>query len=386
MLPTGLSRYERGIRIRITKNRKVVYDEAIQCDSYSQTAIKAAKKRHDEVKSRLALGLPAIEGDDGHGLFAEIAQEYLDLLEAKDSTSDGYANMLNRYWMPKFQNWPITSINTIEIKKVLSKLKNKHGEPLSNKTKKNILIPLRGVLDHAEVNPNPVAAIKFKKTQKAQIQRYTLKERSKLIKSLDGESKFYFSVLFGCGLRPGEALALKWTDLEDSVLDISKQITKHRLEPSTKTSVRRRVYVPEWVRSILRGHSTQFEGGYIFQNGNGDFHKTSDHFNRAWKDCHKKLNIPYRIPYVCRHTRAAELLSIGIEPADAAKQLGHSVEMFLRIYSEYIEEYSRNRDMSRFEGVPVENVATKLSQNVGNEENIVINQQVKWRTGRDSNS
>jgi hypothetical protein len=46
---------------------------------------------------------------------------------------------------------------------------------------------------------------------------------------------------------------------------------------------------------------------------------------------------------------AAELLSAGIDPADAANQLGHSAEMFLRVYSEWIDGYAKNKDKSRFD-------------------------------------
>ena len=66
----------------------------------------------------------------------------------------------------------------------------------------------------------------------------------------------------------------------------------------------------------------------------------SDLMAKEWKKAHEVTGIAYRIPYTCRHTRAAELLSAGVNPAAAAKQLGHTVEMFLRTYSEFIDEYS----------------------------------------------
>ena len=69
-------------------------------------------------------------------------------------------------------------------------------------------------------------------------------------------------------------------------------------------------------------------------------------FNAAWKKAHDKARIPYRIPYACRHTRAAELLSTGVLSAKAAKQMGHSVAVFLRIYTELIEEYCASNDWS----------------------------------------
>lgn len=85
-------------------------------------------------------------------------------------------------------------------------------------------------------------------------------------KALDGQEAVYFALLFGCGLRPcGEPLALRWTDSDGEELEISKEITKRRIEPSTKTNVRRKVYVPQWVRPYLNNYYTRFDGGYIFQ-------------------------------------------------------------------------------------------------------------------------
>lgn len=78
-------------------------------------------------------------------------------------------------------------------------------------------------------------------------------------------------------------------------------------------------------------------------------------FNTAWRAAFdadpikRKHRIPYRIPYTCRHSRAAEMLSIGIAPGDAAKQLGHSLEMFYRVYAEWIEDYADATDFSRFQ-------------------------------------
>ena len=72
----------------------------------------------------------------------------------------------------------------------------------------------------------------------------------------------------------------------------------------------------------------------------GGPHLDTDMFNGEWKRVHRLARVSYRIPYTLRHTRAAELLSQDASPALAAKQLGHSVHLFLNTYSEYMEAYS----------------------------------------------
>ena len=83
------------------------------------------------------------------------------------------------------------------------------------------------------------------------------------------------------------------------------------------------------------------------------------------KRAHTVTDTAYRIPYTCRHTRAAELLSIGIAPAEAAKQLGHSLQMFLATYSEFIDEYCSEQDPLRFEGIApqIQKVSQKCPKN-----------------------
>ena len=140
---------------------------------------------------------------------------------------------------------PVKKISKQAIKRVLA------GLDVANKTKKNILGPLRGVFDHVELNPNPAAAIKIKNTQAPPVQRYTPKERDRLLKRLYGQSYLYFAMLFGCGLRPGEALALGPDDFDGEEFSISKQVTRRKLQQYTKTNRRRKVYVPMWVREAM---------------------------------------------------------------------------------------------------------------------------------------
>lgn len=354
--PPGIRPDGAGLRIRLFRRGKQVYSETIKGDPLSKSFIAAAKKRREWLIARQQLGLPLHEGDQSEALlFKPAAQDYLNTLEAKYSTHMSYESILNTHWLQCYKDWPVTEITTADIKRRLAAM------DISGKTKKNILIPLRGVLRHAEVNPNPVDAITVKRTQREPVQRYTPEEKDRLLAKLDGQALVYFTLLFATGIRPGEALGLLWTDYNGEELSISKQITRRRLQDSTKTNTRRIVYVPQWARPCLNSHPTRFDGGHIFQTEAGDHHRDTDVLNNAWRKAHRLARVPYRIPYTCRHTRAAELLSMGINPADAAKQLGHSTEIFLRTYSEFMESYAGASDYSRFEPATGE----KLAKNEG---------------------
>jgi integrase len=352
--PTGINPNGNGIRIRLFRGGAVIYSETVEGDPYSKSDLAAAVRRREQLKSRLALGLPLFEGDDAPAVqFSKAAQDYMDTLEADYSTSLGYENALNRYWLPEFGHWIISDISTKHIKNVLAKLRD-----ISPKTKKNILIPLRGVMAHAmddgTIKINPAAAVKLKKHQKPKVERFMPQERDAILGNLEGQAKVYFAVLFGCGLRPGEALGLQWPDYDTEQLYVHRQIVRRKIKSTTKTHESRRVHVPPWVRRILKNHTaTRFSKkpeGWIFLNGLGKHYSDTDVFNDAWRKALAKSKVPYRIPYVCRHTRAAELLSSGVEPGKAAKQMGHTLEMFYRTYSEWIDEYSGSADKFRLDG------------------------------------
>lgn len=348
--PTGIRPSGSGLLIRIWKGGKLIYHETLPVTgAITGGDIAAATRRREWLKSRLNLGLSLGDEEGSKKLFSEVATDYLETLDARDSTVVEYYRILHGFWEEDLGRYPLDEITGAMIKKTLAKM------PVSRKTKKNRLIPLFGVFKYAEIDP---PRIRLKKGTKHGIQRYSIREREDVLVALTGPARVYFSLLFATGLRPGEALALRWEDYDGEYLSVTKSISKRKLGP-TKTGATRRVYVPTRVRPDLNGHSTRFAGGYIFTNSFGGPCLDTDILNDAWRLAHSKARIPYRIPYTCRHTRAAELLSQGVSPAKAAQQLGHSVQMFLNIYSEFIEEYA-NQDMSDLEGVTTKSTAKEM--------------------------
>lgn len=144
------------------------------------------------------------------------------------------------------------------------------------------------------MTPNPAKAVQPKKGQRREVVGYAPDKRSKLLSKLDGDAKIYFSVLFGCGLRPSEALALIWDRWDGEYLLIDRGMVGGRREDSTKTHKARKVYVPSWVRPLLNGMPSRFSGEFIFVNQRGSHYTAPETFNKRWTEAHKKARIPYR--------------------------------------------------------------------------------------------
>lgn len=373
-----------GFQIKIWgKKGQLAHSETLQVP-YSKAGFTKAVKRREYLTSRKKMGLSLREHDGGIQTFAEVAERWLASLQIDQDTIRGYWNILNQYWMEPYSRLPLCEITQADVMERLAATK------LAIKTQKNIVGPLRQVLKHGGANPNPANEINWpkKKAIKRKAQRYLPEERRKIVEALAAlsvkfsaiasqnptqkarsdahwadQSQIFFPLLFATGLRPGEALGIQWSDYDGENISITKQYTRGKAKDATKTGHDRIVYVPTWVRPILDSHSTRFKAGPLFVGKRRSQLKDTKRLNPIWQEAHRLARVPLREPYVCRHTRASELLSNGVDPAEAAAQLGHSTQMFLETYSTFVAEYQGKRDMSRFESktehLPTQHLNTK---------------------------
>ena len=159
------------------------------------------------------------------------------------------------------------------------------------------------------------------------------------------------------GLRQGEALALKWSDIDFENKKITVNKTAARIKekqilqtPKTKNS-KRVISIDPATLSILRSwkkdqikiyfkNGKHFEGdeNFIFTNQRGEWvhiYNFIRYFKRFIAD-HKLKPIT---PHGLRHTHASLLFSAGVEPKNISDRLGHStVQITLDLYTHITEE------------------------------------------------
>jgi integrase len=160
--------------------------------------------------------------------------------------------------------------------------------------------------------------------------------------------RLLFRLMADTGVRPGEALALKWDDLDavERTLLVERALSGKKVK-GTKTHTRRRVDLsPDLVAAleawqatggpvVLAGevhHLGEPEGAarharppspWIFADASGhplDRHVVSRRFRR----CCRAAGIPKRRLYDLRHTFATHALAAGAPITYVAAQLGHS--------------------------------------------------------------
>ena len=151
------------------------------------------------------------------------------------------------------------------------------------------------------------------------------------------------SVLAYAGLRPGEALGLRWADVRERVLQIERAVSVGEIK-DTKTGKRRAVRLLRPVAedlALLRASVTANELDPVFPANRGGVWNDEDYRNwrtRRFDRSLQEAGVDISRPYDLRHAFVSLLISEGRSVVYVAAQAGHSPTMTLDTYGHVIEE------------------------------------------------
>lgn len=201
--------------------------------------------------------------------------------------------------------------------------------------------------DYIERNPFTIRIYQRKEEVKKEMLYWTAEEFNRFILEIDDiVFEAFFRVLYGCGLREGEAMALTIGDvnLKDGMITVNKTYDSiHRIctTPKTKNSYRS-VQMTDKVKTSVQkliDHYRLAEGfsddrilfGYCVHLAP----KTIK--NRQVAAC-KKAKVKVIRIHDFRHSHVSLLVNMGFNAFDIAKRLGHTVEMVNEVYSHWFTE------------------------------------------------
>lgn len=216
---------------------------------------------------------------------------------------------------------------------------------------------LRNALEQAVkwgmIARNPADLVQLPRKQGREMSAFSPEEAQRFLAAAREDPWFaVFSLLLDTGLRPGEALALKWSDVDlaDRQLTVRRTLTRnaqgwHFAEPKTAGS-RRNVPFASPLQSVLVAHR--------------DTQNTNPHslvfISKAGEPLHAnnlgRRNLPrileraglaedFRL-YDLRHTCATLMLLAGVHPKVVSERLGHaSVKITLDTYSHVLPTMQR---------------------------------------------
>lgn len=205
-----------------------------------------------------------------------------------------------------------------------------------------------------DVNADPAEHLEIPKRQTKETRFITDDEMDKILQiSFKPEDRRYIDVLRNTGMRPSEALALCWEDIDWK----EKQIYVHQafeykdhnipiLKP-TKTGRDRFIPLNSSLASVLL--LVRQDKGYVFLRDDGTPYTKSAYkkmYHRIFSLIADKLGETDLVMYSFRHTFATFLYYHGCRPGlistkKAAQIMGHSEKIFLDRYT-HIDDSKEN--------------------------------------------
>ena len=170
-----------------------------------------------------------------------------------------------------------------------------------------------------------------------------------------------FTILASTGMRRGEALGLRWGDIDFDASQIAIVQTVSTIDskivvgqPKTSGS-RRTVYVHDTtIRALRQQRQLQAEerlaAGPAWDTGNDLVFRNvtggpvnPDWFSRHFNDLVEKTDVPRIRLHDLRHTNATLSLKAGVHPKVVSERLGHSsIAITLDLYSHVTPGISRD--------------------------------------------
>jgi len=335
--------------------------------SRSVGSLKAARAVKAEIEAAIARGDFNLEKEQEMPLFGEYAQRWLETYverELRASSYDNYEVVLRLHLLPAFGNKRLDEITRGDVRDfLLEKAKTRSLKRVL--LMKDIISGVLGwALDEGLIAANPaIGATKrlFRRDpRKAEPQDHVWSE-AELDRFLETcrerEPGFYplFLLLARTGCRLGEAIALKWVnvDFRDRTISLTAAYRHGRLTPP-KNGKPRTVDMSAQLGAVLEGWKpAKFldAKALVFPApGGGHFEQSEVRkiFNRIVREAGvKRIKL-----HGLRHTAASLLLSKGVSPYYVSQQLGHSsIQITADIYGQWIRNEA-NRHVDLLDSAP----------------------------------
>lgn len=284
----------------------------------------------------------------------DFANIYFDLQKTKIREHTLKKNIMhyNNHIEPYFGKREMQNITPLDIERWQNQLLQKYKHQTVQKFR-SILFSIYDKAVHNDIvlkNPlEKVLAPKILESTKADdVKPFTEKEMSQILETAEGYMKNFIELMLSTGIRPGEIIALKWSDIDFIKQTINIERTRIRAKkgevfsdglPKTYSSIR----VVDMLNKAFEALKRQFEitknSEYIFLNQSRLPFYNHDVIAVNFNKILKKANVQARPLYNLRHTFASQLISKGVDIVWVSKMLGHKdVSITLKVYTKYIQE------------------------------------------------
>jgi len=269
--------------------------------------------------------------------------------------------ILREHLLPRFGSRPLASIDTDDIRTLVSDLSARGLAPASVRKVYNVLRPILRAAEEARyIGRSPCVGIKLPKATRTQMRFLSPEEVAELARATPERHRALVLVAAYGGLRFGEMAGLRVRDIdflqsratiEEAIVEVGGQL--HR--GPTKTGPARRVTLPRFVTEALAAHldaSPTSPDGHVFRDrADGPLRRSNFRAN-VWLPALRRLGwgtwvgegkarrfAPALRIHDLRHTAAALAIAQDAHPLAIKERLGHaSITTTLNTYGHLFPE------------------------------------------------
>lgn len=275
------------------------------------------------------------------------AREWLDTYlkpSVKANVFSSYEAILRLHILPKLGNVPLSTLKPIQLQRCVNEM-----EEFSSSQISKARIVLTSMLRDAKLNHlivgNPTEGLKWPKGYSNERRALTPEERRIFMEVVKKHHRgAMFGVMYGCGLRPGEVRALRWSDIRGQDIFVQHAIKKDSEEiglTKSKSGVRT-VPMPAWLRQMI--NRLPKTSVFVFPDSKGSFISPM-RLRNSWSSFKNLMLIEAGVPtyrnqlipeevekcsiseitmYYLRHTYATILIENGVDIRTVQYLMGHA--------------------------------------------------------------
>lgn len=259
------------------------------------------------------------------------------------STWKRYRALATHHIVPVIGQIPLRKIVPSDIQLVLTTMREGGQSPRSQQQARALLSVALGEAENNEYIPgNPVKKVRIPVNKSREIEPLTIEEVRRLLETYkDTYTSARLHIALLCGLRQGEALGLRWQDVDlvNGVLEVRNQIQmidgKLQLSGLKTERSRRSLVMTSGSLEALKVHKELVENmkliwgsrwvdtGLVFPANDGTPKQATIDYNE-WKRALRLCGIKPRRLHDARHTAATLMYGQGVGIEVISRALGHS--------------------------------------------------------------
>jgi len=270
--------------------------------------------------------------------FAQLVEKYMVQLEVRGrraSTVANYDTILRCYLLPRFQYKQVAAIRRADVTEFLGEL---HAQGKSHDLLDRIVRTLKALLFYALeqewIERNPLQRFRAEGGSSGKaVNRGTFDEAElrAILEAAPARARPLFALLAFTGIRPGEAYALRWQDvnLERGSLHVCRSWGDREVSataPKTAKGLRTVALAADLVRD-LRGLQEQAGGSgedLVFGTRSGQPLNGSNVLSRWWYPTLERAGVRRLDLYSLRHTFASLARNADVAGFLVSRAMGHA--------------------------------------------------------------